>query len=138
MGDGVHDWENLDYYAGGGSAQVIVGKDDPLTADPDLEQGTLWYPWDYNFPDKPACLQILVVEPPLDTKVWKRVDPDLHMYMEDEADEPDPATCNEGDLWYQTDKLDLYVLYDGEWVSAIGFDAKEYMPLVGSVTMTGV
>ena len=59
IGDGVQEWVHLEYYAGDGGAQVIVGKDDPYAADDTLPEGTLWFPFDKLAPEKEASLMVL-------------------------------------------------------------------------------
>ena len=139
LGDGSTEWVNLDYYAGDGGAQVIVGPDDPLVADPTLPEGTLWYPFDKLDATKEAALMVLCDVAGSSILEWRRSDPDVYIFMETVANEPDDSSVpkpKDGDFWYQTDKLDLYVRWDNAWVPAVGFQNLPYVPLTGG-EMTG-
>ena len=133
IGDGKKTWLNLDYYAGGGSAQVFVQANDPLDDDPKLPVGSLWFEFPTADLSEEPELQVLVDDGGLE---WKRCDPDQHVFMRTHDVQPEPSECKEGDLWYQTDYLDLYVRYDNAWVPAVGFNVNGYLPLTGG-EMTG-
>ena len=47
-----------------------------------------------------------------------------------------PSDPDEGTLWYQTDRLDLYVSYDDAWVPAVGYQNDNALPLSGGA-LTG-
>ena len=45
IGDGTKEWDELDYYGGGGDAEVIVAPNDPAPTWPgggDVPEGVLW------------------------------------------------------------------------------------------------